>query len=186
MNLKKRMDGVGGTLDFIEAAPILSGVALAIIGLIWGWFNLAVAYPVKAALFSREAREAPATITDMREVEENRDSKSYVADLEFQDGTGRKHLIRDTYAFTKYYALRDERNAMVRYLPRNPEMAVEIHSQQAEKPALLLEAGLPAICLLGGISCVLYGRNRNRDLNDETAYSPPTAPGRRPPGRPLA
>ncbi len=170
-------------IEIGETYPILSGIVVLLLGCGLTYFYFGIVYPIKTAIYGRLGQETHASIFDMKE-ENSRNSVAYLADIEYQDPAGRTHLLHQTYGFMQYLALKDERNAVVRFLKSDPSQAFEIHSKQGERPNVIWYGLQCGLLLVLGVVLILYGRSRLRQEDSEIEHVP--APViRRPPGRPL-
>jgi hypothetical protein len=169
--------------------PLLLGILLLLSALDVGLYGFAYDLPLKTAIFGPEGQEVPGTIVEMRE-EKSPSGRNitYIADVAFEDAQGEQYLLRSTYHFVQWYALKEERNARVRYLKSDLHTAVEIHSIQAEKPGILWYLFLCAVFALPGLLLTIVGFSRP-EAEEEAAssvYTPRPSTGRKPPRGPLA
>lgn len=175
-------------LDFMEEHPILAGIPMLLVGICLGIYYFGYVYPTKSAVFGPEGQETPGTIQAMYE-SPSRNNITYYAVVAYQDANGRPYLVRDTYNFTKWFALKDDRNATVRFLKQDPRVAFEMHSQQAEKPSLIWYGLQCGVCLFLGIMLIFYGFSLAREEKEAQYVPAPSQTSNRrppPPGRPLA
>lgn len=174
--------------ELMEDYPMASGIVLLLIGIGLSLYYFGYVFPTQFAIFGSEGQEAPATVETMSQGS-SRSDIGYYADVTFQDASGRPHLVHGTYGFQKWNALKEDRNPTVRYLKKDPSVAVEMHSREGERPNLfwsLLGCGL---CLFLGSVLIFTGYSGSREEREaqavtETPYTPTHRPP--PPGRPLA
>ena len=172
-----------GWIEIGETSPILSGIVVLLLGCGLTYLDFGIIYPAKTRIYGPHGQETRASIANMKAVS-RQNSITYLADIEYQDIAGQTHLLHQTYGFMQYLALKDERNAVVRFLRSDPDQAFEIHSKQGEKPNSIWY-GLQCGALLGlGVVLILYGRARSRQEEPETEHTPAPVM-RRPTGRPL-
>jgi 4-amino-4-deoxy-L-arabinose transferase-like glycosyltransferase len=175
-------------IEIGETYPVLSGGFVLLLGIALSWYYFGSVYPRKTAIFGPAGQETRGSIVDMREEENHNSASTYSASISFQDAAGNSHLIQATYDFVHYYALRDDRVAVVRYLKSDPSQAVEIHSRQGERPSVVWYA-FQCVLLLGiGGVLILYGRARSapEEPDARTIRAAYGASTRRPRGGPLA
>ena len=168
--------------------PLILGILLLLCSLGIGLYIFAYMLPLKTAIWGDEGQETPGTILDMHQEYSSSSHRNivYYAETAYQTTDGQDCIVMNTYDFVKWYALKEERNATVRYLKRDPLTSFEIHSMQARKPSIGWYVFLCAVFALPGLLLVFVGFSKPEPEEDNTSiYTQTTYSNRKPPRAPL-